>query len=262
MRRVDHHDVGRWDRRQHPPTSGLTLSRTDLSLELGVPFRLAVLALQLVTGHAQVGPVAEPLERHIEQRQPEEQHQQQAQPARHQRHGLAGGTGQTARVGKGRKGGKTVAHIPAADGPQQTGQQRQLQELDQVAQREDALEAPHRVEPGGFDAQRLEGEVETARNGAGRNGGRTDGEENDQHPPAQRTEVGQHRLQGIQKMRPYLPVEGKGAGHQPARACGQRRPHHHQRADARSHHQQMGGIPRTRDVTLLARLLQALLGGR
>ena len=145
MRRVDHHNVRRWDRRQHPPTSGLTLSRTYLSLQLRVPFRLAVLPLGLVPGHSQVGPVSEPLERHVEERQREEQQHREPQPPHHQSHGMAHRTRQGPMRERG-KLGEAVHGIPAADGPQQAGQQRQLQELHQVPEREDALETAGRTD--------------------------------------------------------------------------------------------------------------------
>ena len=69
----------------------------------------------------------------------------------------------------------------------------------------------------------------------------------------------QRRLQRIQEVQPHLAVEGEGAGHQPSHAVGQRRPHQGKRPHASAHHQQMRHIPRTGNVTLFARLSQALL---
>ena len=237
------------------------MSRTYLSLQLGVPFRLAVLPLDLVPGHSQVGPVAEPLERHVEERQHEEQEHREPQPAHHQCHGMA----HRARQGPMRERGKlgeTVHGIPAADGPQQAGQQRQLQELDQVPEREDALEAAGRIDARDLDTQRLDAEVEAAGDGAGGNGGRTDRQQDGQRAPAQITKMRQRRLQRIQEVHPHLAIKGEGAGHQPSHAVGQRRAHQGKRPHAGTHHQQVRHIPRTGNVTLFARLPQALLRSR
>ena len=148
---------------------------------------------------------------------------------------------------------------PGGHAAHQQDLQQGFAHLDRPAQGQDAPEATQWVEAAEVRPQALEGEQPAAYQHRGEQRHHRDQQEQRRHANQRARRTLEQALDHLRRFERRRAVEGEGITHDALQAANQRCPEDHQPAAAGEQNSQRGKLRGARDLTPLARLLQAPL---